>query len=732
MTLSIWRYAHLALAIVSSLFLLILSFTGVILAIDAINEKASAYQVENFNTINLAQSIPALRKVYPEIIEIAVDHNHFVSIDALDEEGNSVKAYIDPTTGAILGKITPKSQLIQWTTSLHRSLFIHETGRIIVGIVSFLLLLITISGIALILKRQQGIRNFFIKINRDFFAQYFHVVSGRLFLIPILIIALTGTYLFMARMELIKKTNEEINLPIVHQDIESKKLAEFTIFQQSKLADIEKIEFPFMEDDPEECYTIKFKDRVVTINQLDGTIVKETKYPYTAALEKLSLDIHTGRTNIIWAIILGLASLNILFFIYTGFVITCKRTKTKIKNKFKAEDAEIVLLVGSENGSTLFFANQIHKQLLADGKRSFLSAMNHYQSYPNAQHLLVFTSTYGLGTAPHNASNFENLLQKFPQEQNLSYAVIGFGSQSYPDYCAYATHIDKILEKQSWTSRFLDLHNVNDKSVPDFTAWIHHWSEKAQIALATAPALYQTKVVGLKKLQVVKKTQTCADNSTFTVLLKSKSSIKFQSGDLLAIYPANDNRERFYSIGRSDGMIRLEVKLHANGLGSNYLYQLEQNDTIQARVMSNPDFHFPKQASAVAMIANGTGIAPFLGMIKDNHKHTSIHLYAGFRHNNVLTQHYQQFTQVEIARKHLTKFNIAFSREQQSHYVMDLIKQDEAFFFELLENNGVIMICGSLHMQRDVEKVLEEILQVRNHKTLHYYKEKKQILTDCY
>lgn len=161
MTLSIWRYAHLALAIVSSLFLLILSFTGIILAIDAVNEKNQAYQVADLNTINLSQSITELRKVYPEIIEIAVDHNHFVSIDALDEEGNTIKGYIDPKTGKILGEITPKSQFIQWTTALHRSLFLHETGRIIVGVVSFILLLITLSGVVLILKRQQGLRHFF-------------------------------------------------------------------------------------------------------------------------------------------------------------------------------------------------------------------------------------------------------------------------------------------------------------------------------------------------------------------------------------------------------------------------------------------------------------------------------------------------------------------------------------------------------------------------------------------
>ena len=99
MTLSIWRYAHLALAILSSAFLIILSSTGVILAVDAINEKSPTYKVDNFENITLAQMLPTLRENYFEIIEIKVDHNNFVSIDAMDEDGNPIQAYINPTTG---------------------------------------------------------------------------------------------------------------------------------------------------------------------------------------------------------------------------------------------------------------------------------------------------------------------------------------------------------------------------------------------------------------------------------------------------------------------------------------------------------------------------------------------------------------------------------------------------------------------------------------------------------
>ncbi|MDR2269460.1 MAG: PepSY domain-containing protein [Sphingobacterium sp.] len=730
MLVSVWRYAHLALALISSIFLLLLSVTGVILAIDAVNEKIPSYRIEHIDSLDLSQTITGLRKVYPEIIEISVDHNQFVRIDAIDAEGNTVKGYIDPQTGKYLGADKNKTQFVQWVTALHRSLFLKVTGRIIIGVASFLLFLITISGLVLIIKRQQGIRHFFAKINRDFFAQYFHVVSGRLFLIPILILALTGTYLFMVRIELFKKTNQIVEYPVT--ETEELAVADFPTFKKTKLNDIVKVEFPFMEGDPDEYYVLKLKDRELTVNQLNGVIQKEVKYPFTALAEQFSLDLHTGRTNMIWAIILGLASLNIVFFIYTGFVITFKRTRTKVKNKYKAADAEIIILVGTENGSTLFFANQIHKQLLADGQKSLLLGMNQYQSFPQAKHLLLFTSTYGLGTAPSNATQFERKLLDFPQAQPVNFSVLGFGSKAYPDFCAYADLVDTLLAKQAWASRLIDLHTVNDKCVDELISWIHRWSEQTNIALASAPAIYSFSVVGLKKFKVVAKSDVSENNSTFTLLLKPLRKMKVQSGDLLAIYPAQDQRERFYSIGWKDGMIQLVVKLFPEGFGSGFLYQLKHNQILEARVMANPSFHFPTKANAVALIANGTGIAPFLGMITENKTKIPVRLYAGFRKNNEITAQYLQFADEQKELGQLKDVQLAFSREQNGQYVMDLIRRDENYFAELLEQNGCILLCGSLRMQHDVEAALNKLLLARTGKSIAVYKENGQILTDCY
>jgi len=731
MTLSIWRYAHLTLAILTFLFLIVASTTGIILAYDAAQEKTQPYRVDDFSNINLAQSLPELRKVFPEITEISVDHNQFVTLEGIDDNGENIKAYIDPVTGKILGKPVEKSKFINWITSLHRSLFLKETGRFTVGVVSFLLMIISISGLILIIKRQNGIRHFFDNIKKDFFSQYLHVVSGRVLLIPILIVSVTGTYLFMHRFELIPKgKNEKIAHKITNSETQIK-LADFPIFKETKLSKVKKIEFPFIEDDAEEFFVLKLKDREITVNQINGEIVKEEKYPLTIIYENLSLTLHTGRGSIVWSIVLGLSSVGILLFIYSGFVITFKRTKNKIKNKYKSENAEIVIFVGSENGSTLGFANKIHAQLLSDGKKSFITELNQYKLYPKAEHFIIFTSTYGLGEAPTNASNFKKLLKEISQNQKIKYSVVGFGSKSYEDFCGFAIEVDQLLSQQNWAESQLELFTVNDKSTAEFTEWAKKWSYDTMIPLATAPSLYSEKVPSLKKMKVVGKSEIVDEVTTFKVILKPNSLVKFKSGDLLAIYPENDHKERFYSIGKVNGAIQLVVKLHENGLGSGFLNRLQENQEIKARIIKNSEFHFPKKVSEVIMIANGTGIAPFLGMIDEQTGKMKTHLYCGFRKSSELTVNYEYFAHENIKKGKLSSFNLAFSREEESQYVMDLVERDAELFTNSLENGGFIMICGALKMQHDVEDTLRKLCTLKN-KDYETYKLNGQILTDCY
>ncbi|MEO8237887.1 MAG: PepSY domain-containing protein [Flavobacterium sp.] len=727
MTLSFWRYAHLTLALFSSIFLLSASVTGIILAIDAAQEKTLPYKAADFDKITLGETLPILKKAYPEITELSIDYNQFVTLQAIDKDGNDINAYIDPKTGKTLGTPSKKSEFINWVTGFHRSLFLHEAGRFFVGVISFLLLLISISGFVLVLKRQRGIRNFFSKVIKEYFAQYYHVVLGRLALIPILIIALTGTYLSLERFNFFM--GEEKAKPVKTElSAEDKKTS---IFKNTLLSDVKKIEFPFT-DDPEEYYIIELKDREVEVNQVSGIVISEKRSPLTVQLSVLSLDLHTGRIHAVWAVILALASINILFFIYSGFAMTLKRRSSRIKNKFNANESTIILLVGSENGSSFRFANAILRQLIDQGHKAFITELNSFSVYPKAEHLIIFSSTHGLGDAPSNGNKFKMLLQNQPQQQRIKFSVVGFGSKSYPDFCGFAVEIDQLLETQNWAERFLDLQTVNDKSAVEFVNWVKLWSLKTGIPLAATPSLYNHVPKGLQKLMVLDKTALSETEHTFILTLRANTRTKFTSGDLLAIYPANDSRERLYSMGNHSGNIQLVVKLHPQGLGSRFLNNLEAGKTIKARIINNKAFHFPAKASKVALISNGTGIAPFLGMIEQNNKKTEMHLYSGFRMETETVSGYKKFSDEMIQKQKLTSFHLALSREAEHIYVMDLIKRDATFFVDLLQQNGVIMICGSLAMQKDVETILDELCQTNGIKNISHYKNNRQLLTDCY
>ena len=730
MTISIWRYSHIVLAVSSFLFLVLASVTGIILSFQPVSEKLQPYKTDGFEQARLSETLPLLRTKYPGITDLTVDANDFVQIKGSDENGEKLSGYINPLTGKILGVPGEKNAFFEWVTALHRSLFIHETGRFFIGLTAFLLLLITISGTILIIQRQRGLKRFFTKIVRENFAQYYHVVLGRLSLIPIFIIALTGTYLSLARFGFIEtaKYSPKIDFDAIQSE-PAKKPADFDIFKQIKLSDVQAIEFPFSED-VEDYYTLKLKDRELTVNQITGDMLSENKYPTAELLTTLSLDLHTGRSSGIWAIVLALASGNILFFIYSGFAMTLKRRANRVKNKFTAEESEFIILVGSENGSTFQYANAIHQQLTANGKTTYVTELDNYKVFPKASHIIAMTATYGLGNPPTNAAHFGKKIEKHQQPNPVHFSVVGFGSHSYPDYCKFAFEVDHLFAKQPWAVPMLEIHTVNDKSPEEFSQWATAWSQHADIPLSVSKDLPVIKQERPHALTVIDKTQVSAAGESFLIRFRTEG-VEFTSGDLLAIYPANDHRERQYSIGKIGSNVQLSVKLHANGLGSEYLYRIQPGEKIQARIDSNTHFHFPQKAKSVIMISNGTGIAPFLGMIDRPTPNTNCHLYCGFRDASSFGL-YKSAIEQNLADGKLASLQVAYSREGKKHYVKDLLEKDAALIANVLSREGVIMLCGSLSMQNNVVELLENICQANLGKSVSYYQSHGQVVMDCY
>ena len=709
MTISIWRYSHLILAVLSSLFILIASLTGAILAFEPISNQLQPYAVDGANDVSLAETLTVLKEEYEEVFTVEIDKNNFVSTSVITKEGESDTFYINPYTGEKLGDIIKKSPIFEFATNLHRSLFLKSTGRILIGVVSFLLFVIAITGIKLILKRQGGFKRFFSKVVKENFEQYYHVVVGRYALIPIVIITLSGVFLSLEKFDLIPNSKITHNYP-EQVEVENKlAINEFETFQNIKLENVQSVEFPFS-DDVEDYFRVKLKNKELLVNQFTGEIVSDQNTSFVAIISSWSLVLHTGQGTIIWSIVLLLACLAILFFMYSGFAMTLKRRKdtSRIKNKFNKDESEYILLVGSETGNTFNSAKLFYDALITKGYSVYTSTLNEYTSYKNAKQLVVFTSTYGEGEAPTSATNFIKRFYKVEQNHTLQYSVVGFGSLMYPDYCKYAIDVDAMFQKHKDFKENLQLFKINNQSFEAFKTWVNRWNDRTHQNIKIEQPTTNINVKKLKEFKVVNKTELNNDNS-FLVYLQPQKKSKFNSGDLLSVFPEIDLIERQYSIGKLNNNIVLSIKKHEFGVCSNYFNNLNINDVVKAKLKRNYDFHFPTYAKEVVMIANGTGIAPFLGMINTNQNQIKTHLFWGGRTQDSLSI-YENIIDKAFAKKTLSSFHIAYSQEQDDKiYVQDLIKEKQQLLCNILKNDGVVMICGSIAMQNRVLEVLDSI-----------------------
>ncbi|MBW2961964.1 PepSY domain-containing protein [Mesonia aestuariivivens] len=731
MIISAWRYSHLALAVSSFLFVLMASLTGIILAFEPIQQEIEINSFD-LDQITAATLIDNLQENYLEVFEVKVDGYDRVSISALTENGDLAEFYVNPNTGEKVAEINPEAKTFQFARSLHRSLFLKTTGRFFVALTSFLLFLISLSGLILFLKRQQGVKKIFSTIIKENFYQYGHVYLGRLFLIPIIIISLSGVYLSLFQFNILEHPvftaeveNENINAA------PKRAISDFEIFNNTSVANVKSIEFPFSSA-PSDYFMLQLKDGSFAINQFTGEILDEDQLSAQEQFFQYSYILHTGEGNFIWAFILLLSCVSILFFIYSGFKITFKRKATKIKNKFKLNDCTHLILVGSETGSTLQFAVWFQQELLKKGKKAYVQQMNEFSYHNQLEQLIIFTATYGVGEPPTNANKFEAKLKEISFGKPIQYSVVGFGSFAYPDFCKFAYTTESLLDEKENAECFLALHTINNKSAESFNRWLAQWARLSEMNFPKFEGEVDSTKQKKLAYEVVRKTEIIPNHQTFLVELKPIKRQKLRSGDLLAVSPGEKHHDRLYSLGITlENTILLSIKLHRNGICSTYLNSLKQGDVVQASRLKNKSFYFPKKASQVLMVATGTGIAPFLGMLMNNSKKTLTKMYWGARDEEALIQYKNMITSA-LENQRLAQFIPVYSRTDQQQYVQNRLQENDSEIAEVLQAGGVIMICGSIFMQQAVLALLTKICEENKLKNLSDYQNRGQLLMDCY
>lgn len=416
---------------------------------------------------------------------------------------------------------------------------------------------------------------------------------------------------------------------------------------------------------------------------------------------------------------------------FSGLVKRFKRNADASNDivQFTKDEAEYILLVGSETGNTKIVATAFAKGMIALGKKVYMDELDNYTTYKNASHLLVFTSSFGDGDAPGNATNFEELLSKVKPTNTMDYAVVGFGSTVYPNYCQFSIDVDEWLDKHSSFNRITPLVKINEQSRSEFRSWLSLWNRTTQMEVEpqfTKGRKKQSKPLSFK---VIERTDLNIDD-TFIIRLNPQKRARFQSGDLLNVVPEGSTRPRQYSIAKIDNDIILSIRKHEKGLCSSYLGGLNEGDMITATLEKNEKFHFPADAPLVWMIANGTGIAPYLGMFKAN-TGSLVHLTWGGR-TAASFDCYKGYIQEAFDYNRIEEYDVVLSREGKKQYVQDILKAQEEKVADFFDEGGTVMLCGSMAMQQAVLNVMDEITLAQLDQPLSAFQENGQVLTDCY
>ncbi|HEX9856855.1 MAG TPA: N-acetylglucosamine transferase, partial [Paracoccaceae bacterium] len=259
----------------------------------------------------------------------------------------------------------------------------------------------------------------------------------------------------------------------------------------------------------------------------------------------------------------------------------------------------------------------------------------------------------------------------------------------------------------------LPMADVNRRSSQSFAAWGRDLG--AALALPDLALDYTPPRPRTRRLVLAEREDFDGLGAPAAILrFRAETRLpKFQAGDLLGILPPADPVARLYSLASSarEGYVELCVAKVDGGICSTHLLGLAPGEAIDAYVEHNPDFR-PARGKATIMIGAGTGIAPFAGMIRQNHTGKGparpLELFFGLRHPE-RDFYYREAIADWQQDGRLTGFYPAFSRHEGRSYVQDQLRAAAEQMAARLRAGATVMVCGSSRMAQAVAHEIDAI-----------------------
>lgn len=695
---------HLYLSLVFGLLLMVAAGSGLLLAGSALLDQLQAPVASGQNLAAVAERV--VRQVPgAERLERAPSGELRVSFSSADGEG---VVRVDPATGRVLGDYVP-SPAMAWIRTLHRDLLLGDGGRLMTGVGALALALLSLSGLFLLARRLGGWRRLFSPLPPVGGAGQWHTRVARWGLPLLLVLALSGAYLSAASQGLIADgQGQDPSYPESSSAGPAAPIGQLHALRRLSLDQLRELELPMPGDG---FYTLHLAQGDGYVDAVTGQWLSYQPHGSARNLYELAYRLHTGGFGPIWTLLLGAAAGATLFLAGSGLLVWWRRRQVRgaASRGAAADEADTLVLVGSQAGSTWAIARQLQAQLVAAGCQVHCAPMNELAShYPNARRLLVLTATHGDGEAPDSARSFLDRLARGELGGGLEFAVLGFGDSRFPRYCGYAVKVDQQLRNRGLTP-LLPMASVDRQDPAQLQQWAQRLGQRLGLALDLKAGLADEPRYGLTLLS--RELYGREGDAPAAVLRFACEGATFAPGDLLGVRPGPGEAVRYYSIASSteDGYLEICVRRHAQGRCSGWLHELALGERIEGSLQAHPEFRPVVGLQPVILIGAGTGLAPLMGFIRTNRLRQPMHLFWGGRCPESDFLYESELGQC-LNDGRLQRLSLAFSQGHERHYVQDRLREQAEELRALLTQGAQVRVCGSRDMAQGVRNALVPVL----------------------
>ncbi|MCP3969528.1 MAG: nitric oxide synthase [Rhodobacteraceae bacterium] len=706
------RGTHRRAGLAAALFGLTLALSGAVLSIDPLREAATTGSLVAPTQISVARLAQAVSGQLDGVERIEKTANHTVIAHFSTADGFG-RMYFDPSS---LTPVAAPSEgpVMGFVKRLHRSFFLGGTGRATAGVTALLMLVLSVSGLAIAIRRMGGWRSL-ISAPTTGRLQRIHLLAGRIAAPGLLIAAATGVFLSLATFDFLPAGGDaQPDFPIIDAASSPLEILDIPALRNVSLSDFRELVFPYP-NDPTDAYMLTTSTGSGYIDPYTGQLASFAAPDFGARLYETIYLLHTGQGAWLIGLLLGFCMLAVPFVIVTGLAIALRRPKSPLRGvkTVPASSADTIILVGSEGGSTWGFAAELSRKLAAAGKRVHVAEMNDLaQQYPNGETLFLLSSTYGAGAAPESAGSFLSKLEAF-DPGNMRCAVLGFGDQTFAEYCRYAVDIDNTLADRG-ARRLCPLAKIDRQSGQSFAAWGRMIGQAMGISLDLVHRPHTPPTTQLRLLS----TRTYGESVQAPVSVLRFRARGFgrlprhAAGDLLAVLAPGGAIPRYYSLASNHrgGWIEICVRKQPGGLCSGHLCELAVGDTIDAFVMSNPMFKATRSSAPLILVGAGAGLAPLVGFLRENTAKRPAHLFWGGRDPQSDYLYQDELTELEASGR-LSRLTTTFSRLEGGGYVQAKLRASARELQDLVTSGAQVLVCGGQAMGRDVRKSFDAVLQ---------------------